>query len=244
MPRVRSHRIAVLLTAASLLSGCAQSYYARGTGWIAADSVSVPANGLSVLKLVSRQGPVRFTAGPSDSIRIVLRIGNAVGAMGTTRECRSDRENRIRVDRSQPTLSVRTEQALDDQCVAEWLVTLPAGMTVDAEVAAGTMTVDGTTGGVRLEAQAGDIEVGVAAGPVSARTGTGSIALIYTSDAYGGVEARTQVGKVELWVGGRSLSHQRRPGSGDELRLDGKPEGAVRLSVNVGGIRMRLGRVP
>jgi hypothetical protein len=228
--------------ATALLCSCARTFHASGTSWVAVDTARVAAIGVERVALSARQGPVRFQAAETDSIVVELKVGNALGAMRTTRECRYDRAPEIRVETSDRAVHVRLDQSLDDSCVTDWLVTVPARVAVEADVTAGNLTVQGSGGGVDLETAAGNIILSLGDGPVTARTGTGRVELSYTSDGYGSVDARTRVGSIQLWVDGRNLSHQRRPGSGDELQLGGKSENPVRLTVNVGSIEMRLGR--
>jgi hypothetical protein len=226
-----------------LIAGCARNYYGSATSWTHQNATRVTAQGIDRVRIESRQGPIRFEADSSNEVTVQLRIGPARGAMGVARDCAVDPTPPVAtLRRDDRVLTIGTDRSVPENCVAEWTVTLPRNLAVEAKVVAGDITVEGMSGGVTAEASsAGHIRIRVASGGVDAETGVGSVELDYSGNTHGNLSARTRVGNIALTVNGRKLSHRGAPGSGDELRLDGDATNPIRLAVNVGDIDVRVG---
>ena len=226
----------------ALTPGCARNYYGSAAEWTHTNATRVAARDIDRVYVESRQGPIRFEGTSSDEIAVQLRIGPARGAMGVARDCAVEPNPPVAtLRREDRVLRVATDRRVPQDCVAEWTVTLPRRVAVEAKVVSGHITVEGMSGGVIAEASAGDIRVTVSAGGVHLKTGVGSVELDYSGNTHGSVSARTRVGDIALTVNGRKLSHRGAPGSGDELRLDGDATNPIRLTVNVGDIAIRVG---
>jgi hypothetical protein len=136
---------------------------------------------------------------------------------------------------------IETTHTLNEDCVASWTLDVPNQLGVDVSVVVGDVDIRGLRGGAEVESSTGRIDVGVSGGPVRASAGSGSVLLRYEGNDFGAVSARTQVGTVRLTLSGRSVSHQKPPGAGDGVALDGPPSNAVDVRTNVGDVVLELG---
>lgn len=227
------------------LSACAQNFYGSAAEWTHSDRAAIAADGIEELRLSSRQGPIRLEAGADDSIRVELRVGPALDPLGTTHTCDlGPYPPLVALEASGRRLRIATDLILPMACVAEWVIVQPAAVAAQADVTAGHVTVTGLAGGVRVRVSTGDITVRVTDGPVTAETGTGRVELIYDGGTFGEVTAETRAGSIGLFVNGNERTYQRALGAGDAIKLDGPETNALRVSVNVGDIVVRLGSAP
>ncbi len=238
--RIARHCVGLALFGATF--GCARNFYRSAAEWKHTDTARATAQDVDRVRLDSRQGPIRFEGTSAVDVAVRLRVGPARGKMGVARKCDVVAAPMLRRDGR--TLRVAADRTLPEDCVAEWTVTLPRGLAVEARVGSGDITVEGVAGGVIARADAGDLRVRASDGEVHANTGVGDVELDYIGNEHGGLSAETNVGSIELTVNGRKLSHRGAPGSGDELRLDGSAANVIRVTVNVGDIAIRVGTAP
>jgi hypothetical protein len=162
--------------------------------------------------------------------------------MGVSRKCDvgSD-EPRVVTRRNGGVLTVELARQLPGDCVAEWTVSLPALLGVNAEVTVGDVTVDGMRGGVQaVVSSAGDVRARVLDGHVFIDVGVGDANVAYEGANYGGVTARSRVGDVDLRLAGRAVNRSKAPGSGDQIAIEGPAQNTIRVSANVGDVTINI----
>jgi hypothetical protein len=122
-----------------------------------------------------------------------------------------------------------------------WRVEVPATAKVDVQLDSGDLEVTGVGGGVRAELGAGDLLVRVPQGDLDLRVGVGEIEASLASRSTARVALESTVGDARLWVGGSRIEHAREPGPGNHVSLSGSGRYAVRASVDVGDVSVRVG---
>jgi hypothetical protein len=145
---------------------------------------------------VSREAPARLVL-RVDSGGLSIRPGPA-GRVSEQRQLTwSARRPVVTESFAGGTLTITSRcPAGQRTCGAQLELTVPSGVAVQAELAAGDVAVSGLAGQVSVTANSGDIRLNGLAGPVMARSASGDI--IGEALASGQVQARDDAGDISL----------------------------------------------
>jgi hypothetical protein len=131
--------------------------------------------------------------------------------------------------------------ARSDRLHEEWTVRVPRALAASIEQQVGNLSVEGLEGGVRAVVGVGNITVNVPTGNVNAALDVGDIAIAYGTNALRMIRLASGVGRTSYSVGGLRANHQRAPGSGDNISINGNGQFEVRARVNVGDVNLEIG---
>jgi hypothetical protein len=179
------------------------------------------------LEIDNFAGSVTVRAGTDGTIRVVAtkqaRLRSSLERIEIDMDERGDGlEIRTRKPPGLSTASVKLE------------ITAPAGTRLDVYTASGSMSVQGLSGDVKLEAASGSVDVRDLSGDVEVDTASGSVEIVDVTgriDAHassGSIDARGAMGQVQLATGSGSIEYQ------------GTPQGDCRFVTGSGRITLML----
>jgi hypothetical protein len=151
-------------------------------------NATVPASGVTLLKVDARAGQLRIT-GRTDLTEVRVRGTARASSRGVLADIKLEaaREgNEIRVRAIIPEHRDRDCCDWDDQALLDLVIEVPAKLAVDVDDTSGDMTIESVAAKVRIDDNSGNIRVRDAGGD------------IWISDTSGGIDIRGVKGSVDI----------------------------------------------
>jgi hypothetical protein len=224
---------------------------AAGTRTLTAE---IPANGMLTLAVTAGVGELHVTPSGDDTVHVSVRLeqksreflwffhwqSNATARAIQAAEIVQQRSgDRLR-------LSLGSAGKLDtDQVKQYWTLQIPARLALAIDMKVGQITVNGVTGGIRVNLNVGEITLDAPRGPLSAKVNVGQIRATSASTRLGPIDLSSDIGEAALFSGGKPVRHGgRHTGLGRSIHIAGDGPDRIHLSVNVGEVDLRLTSPP
>jgi len=128
-----------------------------------------------------------------------------------------------------------------DKVREAWTLTVPARMAVGLTMDAAEVEISGITGGAKVRAGAGSVQIDVPRGDLEIGLEVGDVDVSSGSGSLGAVDLQSTVGSTHLWMNGARIKYPNPPGPGSEVSVSGNGEDSVRVDVTVGDISVNVG---
>jgi len=202
---------------------------------------SFPAGDIDAVTLTNRVGDVVITAAEVPEITIdVTLIPRRGGLFSSYRKAEQEVESaRLTTNVVNRRLEIEIEcEAGEPHFEAQWVVVLPARVSLKLADGVGNVTIRGAAAGVTIELGVGDATVEVSDGPVELELGVGDATVRGPIARFGQVTASGGVGDATIVAGGQQVTGEGMVGRETSWRGDGPH--SIELEVGVGDARVVL----
>ncbi|PWB75013.1 MAG: hypothetical protein C3F15_06960 [Holophagae bacterium] len=202
---------------------------------------SFPAGGIDAVTLTNRVGDVVITAAEVPEITVdVTLIPRRGGLFSSYRKAEQEVESaRLTTNVVNRRLEIEIEcEAGEPHFEAQWVVVLPARVSLNLSAGVGDVTIRGAAAGVTIELGVGDATVEVSDGPVELELGVGDATVRGPVARFGQVTASGGVGDATIVAGGQQVTSEGMVGRETSWRGDGPH--SIELEVGVGDARVVL----
>ncbi len=257
---------ALLLLAASPLAFAAQP--SGNTGDMTRTfSKTIPAVGLTGVKLTAQVGTIRVVTANTDTVNIkaVAESGSHMHFIfdwttgSSTTKIPTDLHLVTRREGTQLVVSLATNASTAGSTASEnnttsfnigsnsgwktdWTLVLPARLALDLTVGVGKAKVTGVKGGLQAHIGVGKLRAQLPQGPVNATIGVGNIKIFITRADYGKVKLTAGVGDVEFDVNGHtSDTGYKKNFTAADQQVSGRGKTDYMLKSGVGHVDLELG---
>jgi hypothetical protein len=204
-----------------------------------AATVKANAAGLTTISVSGDVGSVEITGSSGDSVRANVSLSSR-DEQRITRTCLPN----SRVDSTivNGVLNLRVRQNTRNRCGVRWKIEAPARFGVVVRFDHGDINLKGIAGGADVVLSGtGNIRGSIDGGDVNTSVDVGDIDMTSAQREYGIVDVRSDVGGIDVMVGGYRIPSRSRRGSGQELRFDGSGSGRFVARTRVGKIKATIG---
>jgi hypothetical protein len=201
----------------------------------------VPGDGIDAITLTNGVGDVVITAADVPEITVdVTLIPRRGGLFSSYRKAEQEVESaRLTTNVANRRLELEIECGSGDpHFEAQWVVVLPARVSLEIAAGVGDVTIRGAAAGVTIELGVGDASVEVSDGPVEIELGVGDATVRGPVARFGQVTASGGVGDATVVGGGQQVTSQGMVGRETSWRGDGPH--SIELEVGVGDARVVL----
>ena len=201
----------------------------------------VPGDGIDAAALTNGVGDVVITAADVPEITVdVTLIPRRGGLFSSYRKAEQEVESaRLTTNVANRRLELEIDSgAGDPHFEAQWVVVLPARVTLEIAAGVGDVTIRGAAAGVTIELGVGDATVEVSDGPVEIELGVGDATVRGPVARFGQVTASGGVGDATVVADGQQVTSQGMVGRETSWRGDGPH--SIELEVGVGDARVVL----
>jgi len=202
---------------------------------------TIPATDIDAVTLTNGVGDIVVTAAEVPEIAVdITLIPRRGGLFSSYRRAEQEVESaRLIAKVTDRRLELELEcSSGEPHFEAQWVVVLPARVTLELTAGVGDVTIRGAAAGVTIELGVGDATVEVSDGPVKVELGVGDATVRGPAGRFGEVTASGGVGDATVVAGGQQVTGEGMVGRETSWHGDGPH--AIDLEVGVGDARVVL----